>query len=736
MNVPRAWIVWMVIVLTVGAGSVRVRAQEDSSAALHASTLHGEMFIGGQTLNGGADSPTLKEYRDLEGQATIPHMRLKAEDHAGSKFLEFGGTDMTRTDGSYFLSTGRYNAYQFDLTFDRTPHILGVNRSSIFTESRRGRFTLDEDTSDAFGGTDSDAIQSKVNRLLQATDLSLQTDTTNLEIRGLPLPDLALTASYERREKTGSVPFGSVIGSPGGHVVEFAAPRDEVTHQAGLDAEWSRDWYQLHLNYDLSLFRNDIRQLEWDDVASPAFGRASTMPDNSSHTISGSGGFSFPWWSTRLTTMGSYSMMRQNEEFLPFTTVPGFAGNMTDAGTNSADARMNVSLANLSLTSRPLKDVTTKLRYRYYQLDNETPLNTFTDVLNAGDQTPRSAVHSTLPIGFRKQNASSDLSWRINPKVTVKAGYGWEGWDRNHREVKSTNEQIANAALDVRPLQWVLGRLNLSHGVRTFGAGQYTALGGNAISFEGTGLPQFRKFNQADRTRDKADVFLQTTPFDTVTVSGSFFGQQDNYFDTEFGLQESQAYGWSLDTSWAPLPRLNLFAGYAHDDYQSTQQNCHVFVTAEGQRNCEGENTFVASPRDILDTIHTGFKVVAIPERFNVSLSYRYNIGSSKIGSNSAPGGLEAGEPAPVPDITNSFHGINLTGRYRLTSHWIAQVNYIYEKYLEKDFTTDGITPSLADVAVDGFNTSSASDIRSVLLPLQHPNAAIHFVGFSLGYHF
>lgn len=349
-------------------------------------------------------------------------------------------------------------------------------------------------------------------------------------------------------------------------------------------------------------------------------------------------------------------------------------------------------------------------------------------MLDPGDLAPQQGTQTAVPIGFRKQNASSEVSWRITPKVTAEVGYDWEGWQRAHREVKSTNEQTARGAFDVRPVRWLLGRLSLSHGVRTFGAGSYTSIGENATAFGGAGLPQFRKFDEADRTRDKADVFLQATPIDAVELSGSFFGQQDNYFDTEFGLQESEAYGWSLDASWAPLARLNLFAGYAHDEYQSTQQNCPIV----GAGMCDADAGVFARPRDILDTVHSGINLIVIPERMDLGLGYRFNFGRSKIGSNTSDGG----DLAQTPDITNSFHGIDVLGRYRLSKHWVVQVNYLYEKYLENDFTTDGITPSLANVAFDGFQTGSAADVRSVLLPLEHPNAAIHFVAFSLGYHF
>lgn len=291
-------------------------------------------------------------------------MHLKVEDAPGLRFVEIGGTNMTRTDASYLFRAGSYNAYQLTAEFDRTPHVLGLNRPTMFTEAGRGVFTLAEDTSEVFrDASDRDGIETTVNRLLGFTDLRLKTDTSNLEFRALPLPDLELMATYERREKNGRVPFGGVIGRSSGSVFEFAAPRDEVTHQAGLGAEFVRERYQVRVGYDLSVFDNNIQEIEWDNALGPSFGRASTMPDNVSHTVSGSGGLSLPWWSTRLTGTGTYSRRRQTDQFLPFTTIAGFAGNSTDGGLNNADAQMTMSLANLSVNSRPFTNVSTTLRY-------------------------------------------------------------------------------------------------------------------------------------------------------------------------------------------------------------------------------------------------------------------------------------------------------------------------------------------------------------------------------------
>jgi MtrB/PioB family decaheme-associated outer membrane protein len=373
-----------------------------------------------------------------------------------------------------------------------------------------------------------------------------------------------------------------------------------------------------------------------------------------------------------------------------------------------------------------LRDVTIGARYRLYDLENDTPEHTFTSVLNPGDLTPAAAnnTHTSEPLEFRKQNVNGDVSWRIARPITVRAGYEYEQWNRKHRETDSTRENIGKVGIDIQPWSWLLGRLQYSHGAREI-RGNYDPLGGNA-----TALPQFRKFDQADRTRDKGEVLLQVTPLDALTLGGSFYIQNDNYYNTSYGLNDAQALGWSADVSWAPLERLNFYAGYARDQYDSRQQNCAI--SAGPPTACAPLDTFVVEPRDTLDVVHAGLNIVVIPKIVDLSLGYQYSFGKSRYTFSSTPGGAAAGEPGSVPDVENNFHIINVVARYFITKQWTLKLGYQYERYNEKDFTTDTIQPAVA--AVPG--TTAAADLRSIVLGAQHPPYEAHIVAMSVAYRF
>src|SRR5262249_5737974 len=81
-------------------------------------------------------------------------------------------------------------------------------------------------------------------------------------------------------------------------------------------------------------------------------------------------------------------------------------------------------------------------------------------------------------------------------------------------------------------------------------------------------------------------------------------------------------------------------------------------------------------------------------------------------------------------------HAFNLSSKYRVTPRWTLNFLFMYERYKESDWTVDNVTPSLANLVLNGFTTTTPADVRSVLLPILHPSYEAYFTAFSLAYTF
>src|ERR1039458_6346237 len=77
----------------------------------------------------------------------------------------------------------------------------------------------------------------------------------------------------------------------------------------------------------------------------------------------------------------SYNMMRQNEQFLPFTNNTGLAflingqnpSSLAALPAQSLNGAVNTLLSNNVLTTQITPELKSKLMYRYYDYQNDTP---------------------------------------------------------------------------------------------------------------------------------------------------------------------------------------------------------------------------------------------------------------------------------------------------------------------------------------------------------------------------
>ena len=336
-------------------------------------------------------------------------------------------------------------------------------------------------------------------------------------------------------------------------------------------------------------------------------------------------------------------------------------------------------------------------------------------------------MHSTLQERYIKQNAGFDVGWKPIRELALKAGYGYEHWNRANGESFSNSENIAKVAVDVTPVDWFLGRVTYAYGDRTLNG--YPAGGDPTVPAT---VPQFYKFNYADRKSNRVDLLLQFTPWETLTPSLNFGYANDDYSQSQYGLTSDNNWSAGIGLNWTPLSWL-MFSGdynYQRYEYKLANQSGGAVI-----------NDWQSKSTDQFNTLALNAVVDIIPKRFDVTLGYSITYGTTKIQANNTGAGFVPPVPGPTTtstataydwsNIENVLQTIRVVGRYRLTEKLSLRGGFAYERYTEKDFARDPLQSFGGFEMVSPTGPVPSGGIQSVWLGATVPNYdAYIFAGF------
>ncbi len=693
--------------------------------------IGGSIDAGGIYSTGERSSSKFNEYRDMDN-GFVGELELNGEHKEQPYYFNLYGKNPARDDQEYSGAFGRYGLFQLDLSWDRTPHVLSNSAQTIFQQNGTV-FTLPATDRPFTTGNAKD----RINSLTRSVDLSFTTDVGTAAFKFTPTDALRFDVEYSNRHRDGYRPLGTVIGNPGGSVTELAVPIDTMTHEVKFGAQFSKPAYALAFNYTGSIFQNDFQSYTWDNPTvaagtANARGQVSAAPDSIAHTFNFTGTYALPL-NSRISGNFAYSMLRQDQTFLFNSLSTGIAQrNTDDAGNSSPDAKSNIVTGNILLTSRPISNVTASARYRYFEYQNDMPEHVFSfaDPEGAGS----AETHSTLQERFTKQNAGGDIGWHPISMLNLKAGFDYEHWNRGDRETYSTNEYTPKFSADVTPVDWFLGRVTYSHGERSVKDYHYPE--------DSSQLPQLIKFDEADRRRDKVDVLLQLSPWETVTPSLSFAYARDDYTKSSYGLTSDDYWSGGFNLGWSPLNWLQFSADYTYEQYNYNQQSRYRPVVGVVVTPDTPNNDWTSKSKDEFHNLGANATVTLIPKKLFFDLGYIVTFGYTTIKnanvvnppatpSTSAPG-VPPNNATAVPwdKVFNVLQTVKVMARYNFTEKFQARLGFAYERYNERDFARDPLQPFMG-----GVDTSSAG-ITSVFLGAAQPNYEAYITSFLLRYAF
>src|SRR5262245_50745402 len=255
------------------------------------------------------------------------------------------------------------------------------------------------------------------------------------------------------------------------------------------------------------------------------------------------------------------------------------------------------------------------------------------------------AARNSLPISYTKDNASAETTWRAARWASAGGGAYWERYDRHLRDVNVTNEYSGKGWVDLDPIEYIHARASYLYGQRRYdeyNAEEFVKDPGLQFSEVASNM---RKFDIANRNRQKAEFLLEWTPGRIITFSPNAGLRWDDYPDDVFnplGLRSDHSWNAGMEVAAMVNSSVKLMFSYNYEDRKlnvAGGSGGANFITGDlnGCPTAAALNPeAIIGPActwrsDINQRYHT-FMAAAdwkvIPSRFDLRLEYLYARGS------------------------------------------------------------------------------------------------------------
>jgi MtrB/PioB family decaheme-associated outer membrane protein len=610
------------------------------------------------------------------GGANASYGRYTGIDHSGT-YADVGASGQLRSDdGSYanydlerlglasrdgVVEGGREGRYDLSISYDGQPTRL---YDTAVTPFRGNGSTLglpaDWVPAGSTGG------MSALAQSLGPVNLGYDRRTVALLARYFASPGWTLFGEFRRQEKIGTdLTSASFLTE----AVQLPQPIDYVTDSLEAGAAWASRRASLRLTYTGSWFADDSDALSFANPYVPIVpgsteGRLGVPPNNRLQQLAAAGNLQLPWWATTLTYTASLGTLRQNDSFMPVSTLPGAGIPMP----GSLDGDVHLSHYALGLSSRPLPKLSLRGNATYDGRDDKTnPLAIayiVTDTFPGGTATtPRySEDHARLDGGadyalahWLKLGVGGKLDdIHYGPGQVVTWTQNAESWGRA-------------AITPIAPLSITLKIGNALRKDSSF----------NTAALPPEENPLIAQYDYAPRDR----VFYTLTGLwnetSTLTWSAEGFLAKDDYRSSPLGLLAVHEQRASSTLTWTPRDTLSVYVGGGYE---------RLFNLQNGYSGPE-ITPWLAADTERFWNADVGGRWVP-QERWTLTLDYLH--APSYEDTDSTAGGLSQA----FPQSWTKLDSTRLEVAYRWTTALQIHCRYTREQYNSSDWSLNGVGPS------------------------------------------
>ena len=609
------------------------------------------------------DSLRFGDYRGLEDEGFYAAVDgdLHYRDQQG-RYFDLYARDLGYDNRQLDMRGGNQGRYELRFGWQETPKYRGFGTQTPFSGVGSDYLTLPTDWEHSVTTGGMTALDSS----LAAAFLKTQRKTLDAGATVKFARNWSFNVDFQQQKKDGTRSLGAGLYFNNSTLLPAAV--DFTTNQFDMDLMWTGKRGQVQLGFIGSYFDNGKTSMTWANpfTSSPehqAF-RAALEPDNEFYQFNLSGAFAA---TSRIHLSGRAAMGRltQDDSFLPYTINPRYSD--LPLPRSSLDGKLDTSTINVSgkLSARLNNGLSFTARAKLDERDNKTPVDTYTQVTT--DLFPTVNRHNR-PYSYERQQYSADLRYRAHRVVRLSGGVLQDNLDRTLQAVERSKETTFWGEVKVNPIASMQIRFKLDGSNRD--VSDYNQPDDGSLPDH----PLMRKYNQADRDRERARIDLDFAPTEHLGINLNYFKAQSDYLKSEVGLQESNDQNYSINLSYAAGKKINLYAFWSRDDIDAELINTSSTFA----------NAWTGVTRDLITTMGLGLSA-----RINENSSIGFDFVSAESKGNISI--QTSNEEEPFDPLRTDLKNAKVHYDREVNEHWGYKIYAEYEKYSSRDWSIDGL---------------------------------------------
>jgi MtrB/PioB family decaheme-associated outer membrane protein len=635
---------------------------------------YGQIDFGARASHVDGDEARFMRFRDL--RSGIYGTNMVAGRRTQDWTLEAQGWNIGYRDQRYIVDVQGVGKLNAQFMWDQIPMFISRDTSTLYTEVQPGIFRLED--------TMQQDLQAATKTLHAFEDQAVRFDlrtqrnigSGNIVFNANKNTDLIINIRSTNR--TGAIPFGGTFGFS--NAVELPAPIDTHTTDVQTALEWAGTRGLFRVGWDASSFNNDIEQIVWDNPlrygpdidGTSSQGRMSSWADNTLSYLHATAAVNAGARS-RLTGYVAFGQGKSDPNLQSFTINTAVNEPALTRQTSQAESQM--SIAQLTFASRPAPRVAFNARYRYADVDIQTPIFDRPGGYVPYDSKISTPASSSAYHSVTRNNFDADAAVELAPFTSLKFGYSNVASDYQNRLWENNSEHAFRVSLDTTGNQYFSVRAQYEDRSRDGEGLQPEQLA------EVGELADMRQYDVANRNRKRFTFLATANPGKLVTFNASVGTGRDEYPDSGHGLQSYDSNQYSLGFDITPDDRYDFSASYGWERYESLQKS----------RNA-GSSTEQADPSRDWTTDYTG-KVNFFETAFDINAIKKTVIrltGDWNKSNDTYLYGLVTGSPLAAPEqlppVKNELLRAEIDLNYEISHNLHFGAAYWYDDYNVEDF--------------------------------------------------